>query len=100
MKLTTLLLFFAALLSAADPKPLTDKEALEISRLQTFVNQLKADYAETYARALQIEGQLKDRQHALLAAVEKARETYGAKGCSLKEDGKSWQCAPPPDVKK
>lgn len=99
MKHTTLILFFAALLGAADPKPITDKEALELSRLQAIVSQLKADYAETYARALQIEGQLKDRQNALIAAMDKARKAYGAEGCALKEDGKSWQCPTPPEKK-
>lgn len=97
MKTTLLLVIIAAgSLLASEPKPLSDKAALELSRMQANVAQLRSEYAENYARAVGLEARIKEMAAALNAAMDAARKQSGADGCELLADGQNWKCPPKP----
>lgn len=104
MRYTTLMI--AALLSAAEPKPIPTDKALQIARAQ-----LKAAAAQDRLQAIMQDPEVVKRRTALIDAmaelnklVDAARKDAGADAKCVVDDTQNWDCsalqAPKPEVKK
>lgn len=89
-------LFFAALLLAAEPKPLDEKQraealaaALSTLRAENAINQLELQYREAREKLI---AEYEKRFKAEQATMKRLQDESGAAGCSLGDKAEVWVC--------